>query len=321
MSIKKVTCYGSGLIGAGWATTFALAGNLEIIVYDVDTTRLEDAKSAVSRELDFLVSEKIMTRDESEEKLSHIRFTSDVEEALKEADFIQENTPEILSIKQTVVAEIEAICPSNAIIASSKSGLLISDIAAKADHPERFVGGHPYNPVYLIPLVEMTSGEKTDKDILQEAYNFYKQIGKEPVILQKEVPGFISNRLQVAVLREAMELVDRGVCTMDEVDRALCYGPGLRMGLMGAHTIFQLTGGKFGIGGAIQHIGSAMSAWFRDMANWTEFPATYQNPEHVQKMMNEVLALRTEEQGRDTEGLMKFRDKGLVTLLKYHGKL
>lgn len=320
MNIQKVTCFGAGLIGAGWATTFALADGLDITVYDLDQAKLDAAKAGIQRELDFLVSENVMTAEQSRAKVDAIRFTTDADTALKDAQFIQESGPENLELKQQIMADIEARCPADAIIATSTSGLLVTDIAAKAAHPERFVGGHPYNPVYLIPLVEMTLGEKTDPEKLQEAYDFYKALKKEPVILRKEVPGFISNRLQVAVLREAMELVHRGVCSIEEVDRALCYGPGLRMGLMGPHTIFQLTGGPHGIGGALQHIGVAMTAWFRDMAAWSEFPGIYQDPALIQKMTNDALAKRTEEQGRDTAGLMKFRDKGLVALLKYHGK-
>lgn len=320
MDIKKVTCYGGGLIGAGWATTFLLAEGLEVTVYDLSEEMLENARKSILRELNFLAGENVLSEAECEEKINSVCFTTDAKEALYDADFIQESTPERLELKQQIISEVEALCRPDAIIASSTSGLLITDIAAKAVHPERFVGGHPYNPVYLIPLVEMTYGEKTDQTKLQEAYAFYKKVGKEPVILQKEVPGFISNRLQVAVLREAMELVSRGVCTVDEVDRALCYGPGLRFALMGPHTIFQLTGGAHGIGGALAHIGTAMSAWFKDMASWSEFPEMYQNPAKVQEMMNESLKLRTIKQGQDTQGLMEFRDKGLVTLLKYHDK-
>lgn len=321
MKIQKVTCFGAGLIGAGWATSFLMGGGLDITVYDLEQSQLDAAKAAITTELNFLASEGILPQEDCQSKVNAIRFTTDPVEALKDADFIQENGPEKIEVKQQIAAAIEAHCRPDAIIASSTSGLLISDISAKAVHPERFVGGHPYNPVYLIPLVEMTLSEKTDPKLLQIAYDFYKGLNKEPVVLRKEVPGFISNRLQVAVLREAMELVHRGVCSIDEVDRALCYGPGLRMGLMGPHTIFQLAGGPHGIAGALVHIGAAMTAWFQDMASWTEFPAIYHDPAKVQQMTNEALALRTEAQGRDTAGLMKFRDKGLVALLKHHGKL
>lgn len=321
MQIKHVTCYGSGLIGAGWATTFAMAGGLEITVYDLEQEKLEAARASIRRELEFLVSEGVLTQEACRSKLETVRFTTDPAEALAQADFIQESTPEKLELKQQIIRDIETYCRPDAIIASSTSGLLISDIAAKAGHPERIVGGHPYTPVYLVPLVEMTGSEVTNPQKLQAAYDFYKSIHKEPVILRKAVPGFISNRLQVALLREAVDLVNNGVCSIDEVDRALCYGPGLRMALMGPHAIFQLAGGAYGIHGALLHLGTAMPYWLRDMASWTEMPGMYQDPALIQKLTNEALALRTEEQGRDTAGLMKFRDKGLVTLLRYHGKL
>lgn len=171
MGIKKVTCYGGGLIGAGWATTFLLSERLEVKVYDLSEEMLENAKKSILRELNFLVGEGVLSETECEEKINSVCFTTDAKEALYDADFIQESTPERLELKQKIISDIEALCRPDAIIASSTSGLLITDIAAKAKHPERFVGGHPYNPVYLLPLVEMTFGERTDKDKLQDAYD------------------------------------------------------------------------------------------------------------------------------------------------------
>lgn len=321
MTIKNVTCYGTGLIGSAWITSYLITGGLTITAYDLDMDKLDAARASILSQLAFLVDEGIITQEDRDTRLGSVHFTTNPQEALRNADFIQENGPENLALKQDIIATIERYCRPDAIIASSTSGLLISDISAKAAHPERIVGGHPYNPVHLIPLVEMTKCDKTDPNVLQAAYDFYKALRKEPVILQKEAKGFICNRLQVAILREATDLVNRGVCSIDEVDRALCYGPGLRFALMGPHAIFQLTGGAYGIAGALKHIGAAMPAWLEDMATWTEFPGIYQDPALIQKMTNEALALRTEEQGRDTAGLMRFRDKGLVTLLKYHGKL
>lgn len=320
MNFKKVTCYGSGVVGAGWATSFLMSG-LDVTLFDIDPVRLSMAKKQVEDNFNFLADEGVVKRDEAIGWMEHLECTSDAVLAVKNADFIQENGPENLAIKQSIMADIESNCRPDAVIASSTSGFLISDISAKATLPQRFIGAHPYNPVHLIPLVEMTRGEKTDQIVLEKAYEFYKQINKEPIILRKETPGFISNRLQVALLREATDLVHRGVCTIDEVDRALYYGPGLRLGLMGSHAIFQLTGGPYGIEGALKHIGAAMPVWFADMASWTEFPGIYQDPALIQKMTNEALAMRTEEQGRDTAGLCAFRDRGLVHLLKFHKKL
>lgn len=320
MNIQHVACYGSGLIGSGWATNFLMAG-LTVSVFDVDNQRLEAAKKQVEENLRFLVAENVLGATELTNLLSKIVYTTDPTGAVATADLIQENGPENLEVKQGIVAVIESHCRVDAIIASSTSGLLISDICAKAVHPERFVGAHPYNPVHLLPLVEMTRCEKTDPAILQNAYDFYKSMRKEPIILRKEALGFICNRLQVALLREATDLVHRGVCSIDEVDRAVCYGPGLRLGLMGPHAIFQLTGGPYGIAGALKHIGAAMPAWLRDMATWTEFPGMYADPALVQEKTNEALAQRPVEQGQDSAGLATFRDKGLVYLLKFHGKL
>ncbi|MEG1577280.1 MAG: 3-hydroxyacyl-CoA dehydrogenase family protein [Oscillospiraceae bacterium] len=320
MDAKKIVCYGSGLIGSSWATNFLMAG-LDVTLFDIDDARLEAAKTLINQNFAFLVEQDILKQADCATMLTRLNCTTDAATAVKGAYLIQENGPENIALKQTIAATIEANCPADAIIASSTSGLLISDIAAKATHPERFIGAHPYNPVHLIPLVEMTKGEHTDPNVLQEAYDFYKSIKKEPIILRKEAPGFISNRLQVALFREAADLVDRGVCTIDEVDRAVCYGPGLRLGIIGGHTIFNLAAGPYGIKGALKHLGPAIPVWLADMASWTEWPALYQDLDKIQAMTDEALALRSPEQGRTISEVADFRDKGLVTLLKFHGKL
>jgi len=316
--MKNVSCFGTGVIGCGWATNFLLAG-LKPTLYDIDEDKLNTAKAQIENNMCFLVGENVITQAQYEVYMGNLSCTSDPEEALREADFIQENGPENLDIKRKIVKTIETYARPDAIIASSTSGLLITDIAADAEHPERFLGGHPYNPVHLIPLVELTRGEKTDPKVLERALAFYKSVKKEPILLRKEALGFISNRIQVALYREAVDLVCRGVCTLEEVDRAVCYGPGLRFGLMGPNAIFQLGGGAHGISGLLHHIGATVPLWWKDMARWTDWPEGWH--ESVQAQMNEAMAMREEAHGRTNEGMAAFRDKGLVMLLKYHGKL
>lgn len=316
--MKKITCFGTGVIGCGWATNFLMAG-LQPILYDIDKSKLDEAKKEIEHNLRFLLESKVLTPEQYEAGLEAIIYTTNPQTALQEADLIQENGPENLSVKQSIVETIEAFAPPGAIIASSTSGLLISDIAAKAKHPERFVGAHPYNPVHLIPLVELTRGEQTDQQHLDNALSFYKSIKKEPIVLRKEALGFISNRIQMALYREAVDLVCRGVCSMDEIDRAVCYGPGLRYALMGPNTIYQLGGGAHGISGLLHHVGATIPLWWKDMARWTDWPDGWL--ESVQGRMNEALALREETHGRTNEEITQFRDEGLILLLKYHGKI
>lgn len=318
MKFNNICCYGSGLIGTGWATNYLMAG-LKVSLYDVSDDLFELAEKRIRDNFAFLVSEDVYSKDQVEGFMKNFTMTSDPAKALADADFVQENGPENLEIKQKIVETIEANCRPDVIVASSTSGLLISDIAAKAKNPERFMGGHPYNPVFLIPLVELTKSDKTDATLLQQAYDFYMEIGKEPIILQKEALGFISNRLQAAIHRESMDLMNRGVCSMEEIDRAMCYGPGLRWGLIGHNTVSQLAGGVHGIGGATKHMGPSMALWWKDMADWKDFPEGM--VEKLQPMMDEAMAKRDERHGRTNEEIIAFRDKGLVMLLKYHGKL
>ncbi|MDL2219631.1 3-hydroxyacyl-CoA dehydrogenase family protein [Ruminococcaceae bacterium OttesenSCG-928-O06] len=318
MKIKNTTCYGAGLIGTGWATNFLQKG-LKVVMYDISDDLFAQAEERIRHNLDFLAEEGIYTKAEVDGFMANYSATSDPAAALKDADFIQENGPENLELKQQIIETIETYAKPDAVIASSTSGLNISDIAAKAKHPERIVGGHPYNPVFLIPLVELTAGPKTDPAVLDAAVEFYRFVQKEPVVLKKEAPGFISNRLQAAVIREAADLVDRGVCTVEEVDKALLFGPGLRYGLLGQVTISNLAGGTHGISGAMQHMGTTMTKWYEDMATWTSFPETWLAT--VQQGVDEAIANRPPSQGNTVEGVMRFRDKGLVMLLKYHEKL
>lgn len=318
MDKKKVCCYGSGVIGSGWATTF-LMGGCDVSLYDLNQDLLDRAREMVISHLAFFKEEGILTEEQAREALSRLCLTSHPANALAGAWLVQENTPERIAIKRQVVADIEAACPPATIIASSTSGLLVADIAAEAKHPGRIIGAHPYNPVYLIPLVELSGSEKTSPEALQNARDFYKAVGKEPVVLRREAPGFIANRLQHALYREAADLVHRGVCTLEDVDKAACFGPGLRWGLLGPNMVFQLGGGKGGVEGILRHMAPSSKGWYQDMAKWDEVPPEY--IESVQPMMEEAMKKRPPEHGNTDEEIALFRDKGLVMLLRYHGKL
>jgi 3-hydroxyacyl-CoA dehydrogenase len=318
LKIKNVCCFGSGLIGTGWATNFLMAG-LDVTLYDLSEDLFPHAEKRIRDNFAFLVKAEVYTPAQVEIFMKNFTMTSDVSKALKSADFVQESGPEKLEIKQEMAKIIDANCRVDTIVASSTSGFLISDIAARAKRPERFVGAHPYNPVFLLPLVEMTRSDVTDEGKLQQAYDFYMEIGKEPIILRKEALGFISNRIQMAVYREALDLLDRGVCSMDEIDRAVVYGPGLRWGLLGHFAVFHLTGGDEGLAGNVRKYSDAQEMWWRDMADWKKYPDGLK--EKLTPMMDEALALRDERHGRTNEEIIAFRDQGLVLLLKYHGKL
>ena len=232
MNNKKVACVGSGVIGASWAICFALK-DLDVVVYDINDEVLSKAKTIIHDNLNILKENNVLDETRLQEVENHIKLTTSMEEAVRGGLFIQESAPEHYDVKHQVVKEIEKYCLDDAIIASSTSGLLISEIAKNAKHPERFVGGHPYNPPHLIPLVEITKGEKTEEKYVQQAKDFYTFVNKEPVVLQKEALGFICNRLQMALYREVCHLVESGVCSVEDADKAVTFGPGIRWGIMG----------------------------------------------------------------------------------------
>ena len=316
--IKKVACIGAGVIGYSFALSFALKG-LEVSLYDIDDKSLTLAKDRINNSLNLLIKNKVISKWERKQILKRISYTKNMKEAVTNAGFIQESGPEKYDIKQEMVKEMEMYANDDAIIASSTSGLLITEIAKYAQHPERFIGAHPYNPPHLIPLIEITKGEKTTNENALLAKEFYTKMGKEPIILQKEALGFICNRLQMAIYREVCELVMRGVCTIEDADKAVTYGPGIRWGIMGPSLIFELGGGNNGIEGLMTHLDSSITKWLEDMADWKKFPQEFA---HIaQEGVNEELKNRTKEIGNDRESLEAYRDNMLITLLKLHNKL
>lgn len=316
--IKKVACVGSGVIGYSWALYFSLK-KLEVTLYDITEEALELARKRIDVSLDTLLKNGVVSKDEKKEIQNRIIYTLSIEEAVRDAKLIVESAPESYDVKKEIVKEMEKYTSSDTIIVSSTSGLLITEIAKDAKHPERFIGAHPYNPPHLIPLVEITKGDKTSEEVVEVAKEFYTSIGKEPVVLQKEALGFICNRLQMALYREVCDLVMRGVCTIEDADKAVTFGPGLRWGIMGPSLVFQLGGGEYGIAGALKHMGPSANMWLADMADFKKLPDEFAGI--AQAGVNEELKNRTPETGNDDASLASYRDKMLIELLKLHDKL
>ncbi len=316
--IKKVAVIGCGVIGASWALLFAMKGK-EVHLFDVVEDVMHAAKDKMNSNIDTLVENGALEEADRQAILDRVTTYPTLEEAVADVQFIQENGPERLPIKQSVLAQIEAACPADAIYASSTSGLLISDIVANAVHPERCVGGHPYNPPHLIPLVEMTYSPKTSKENLQLAKDFYQSIGKEAVVLNKECPGFIANRLQLAVYREMIDLVMRGVCTAEDADKALVYGPGIRWAIFGHNMIMQL-GNPGGLKGMMEMLGDGGDKWLADMADWKHMP-NKEYGEIAQASVDEMMKNFPDYIGHDNAHCSKYRDEMLIDILKLHHKL
>ena len=315
--IKRVACVGGGVIGSSWAIQFAMKG-LDVVLYDINDEQLAKSQAQMHKSLDALEQFKAVTPQRRQEIAGRVKLTTSMEEAVKNAQFIQESGPERLEIKRSILAQVEEFASPDAIYASSTSGLLVSDIAAQAAHPQRCVGAHPYNPPHLIPLVELTSGDKTDPELLQLAYDFYQSIGKEAVLLRKECPGFIANRLQLALYREVQDLIMRGVCSVEDADKALVYGPGLRWAIFGHNMIMQL-GNPGGLTGMVQMLGNSGDRWLADMASWTHQPDNW--AEVAQPGVDQEMANFPDHIGHTNEDCAKYRDQMLIELLKLHRKL
>lgn len=317
-NIKKVACVGAGVIGYSWALYYSLK-KLSVTVYDLTEDKIDLAKNRIHESLLNLEKNNVVQENEISEIESRITYTTSMEAAVKDVQFITESGPENYEVKQKMAEEMEKYTADDTIIASSTSGLLVSEIAKNAKHPERFIGAHPYNPPHLIPLVELTKGDKTDEHVLEVAKEFYQSIDKEPVVLQKEALGFICNRIQMAVYREVCNLVMNGVCTIEDADKAVTYGPGLRWAIMGPSLVFELGGGEGHIDGLMKHLNPSISLWLHDMADFKDFPEEF--PEIARKGVEEAMKNRPAEIGNDDQSLAEYRDKMLIELLKLHTKL
>lgn len=315
--IKKAASIGGGVIGSSWTLLFAIRG-LDVVQYDINDEQIENCKTAIARNIETLIEYGALKEEDRETVNARITYTTSIADAVRDAQFIQENGPERLEIKQGILKEIEENTAVDTLIASSSSGLLISDVTANAIHAERCVGGHPYNPPHLIPLVEITYSDKTDQAKVQEAKDFYQAIGKEAVVLNKECPGYIANRLQLAVYREMIDLVMRGICTAEDADKALVYGPGIRWAIFGHNMIMQL-GNPGGLKGMMAMLGTGGDAWLADMADWKHMP-NEEYGEIAQASVDEMMKNFPEEIGHTNPEIAKYRDKMLIEILKLHHK-
>lgn len=231
MTIKNVTVLGSGLMGNGLALVFAKDEETQVILRSRNMKN--DPLAGIRANLDILIERKAMTAEKAGGILSRIVFTDDMEKALEDADFVIECVPEEMELKQNLFRDIEPLCKETCILATNTSVMSITEIAKKVKHKSRFVGAHFWNPPYLIPLVEVVKGEETSEETMNITYDYLKKIRKKPVRCQKDVPGFIANRLQHAIWREALSIVEKGIADPETVDEALRYGPGLRWPTLG----------------------------------------------------------------------------------------
>jgi len=307
MEIRNVACVGAGLIGQGWATLFSSAG-LEVILQDVTDTVLQRSIEAVKSNLRFLETNKFLKRGEADVALKKIKMSTLIGEAVRDADYVQESVPDNYDFKKQVFREMDIAAPDHAILASSSSGLLMTEIQKVTLKPQRCVLVHPALPVYLLPLIEIVGGEQTDRETATVACDFMKRLGKTPVLLKREVPGYIINRLQAALLREAIDLVDKEVASAEEVDKAFCMGVGLRDPIIGPLLRIHLAGD--GVERFIENFSQSYRNRWETMETWTSIP-----PSAVKKIVNgvkEMDVVRT----KTLDEIKSWRDEMLVKFLR-----
>ena len=305
--IRRIAIVGTGVIGASWAALY-LAQGLEVVATD-------PAPGAEAKLREFVANAwPALTRLglAPGASQSNLTFTADLAKALANADFVQENGPERVDFKQKLYGQLDELLPPHVIIASSSSGIPMSQIQPGAHaHPERCVIGHPFNPPHLIPLVEIVGGAKTSAETIQRADEFYTSIGRKTVRIKKEMAGHIANRLQAALAREVWYLVAEDVVSAADVDAALSWGPGLRWGVMGNMLLNHLAGGAGGIEHALKGLGGPMAAW------WKTLGSPEMTPEFQQKLIDSVHA---EVGSRSIEELEAERDELLIGLVQLRNK-
>ncbi|MGZ3569709.1 MAG: 3-hydroxyacyl-CoA dehydrogenase NAD-binding domain-containing protein [Thermodesulfobacteriota bacterium] len=306
MEIRKVACVGAGLIGQGWATLFSSAG-LEVILQDIAETILEKAVKGVKSNLRFLEENRLLKGGEADLAMKKIKISTLIGEAVRDADYVQESVPDNYDFKKQVFREMDIAAPGHAILASSSSGLLMTEIQKATMKPQRCVLVHPALPVYLLPLVEIVGGEQTVRQTETAAFDFMKSLGKTPVLLKREVPGYIINRLQAALLREAIDLVDKGVASAEDVDKAFCTGIGLRDPIIGPFLRIHLAGD--GVERFIENFSQSYRHRWETMETWTSIP-----PSAVKKIVSgvrEMGVVRT----KTLDEIKSWRDEMLVKFL------
>src|SRR6202050_3144165 len=305
--IKNVAIVGTGVIGASWAALY-LARGLNVVATDP----APNAEANLRRYIDAAWQDLTAIGISPNGSRDHLRFTADMKEAVAGADLVQENGPERKDFKIKLFADMDAATPKDSIIASSSSGLTMSVMQSACKYPERCVIGHPFNPPHIVPLVEVVAGAKTSPETVARAISFYTSIGKKPIHVRKEVVGHVANRLQGALYREIVYLIEQGVLDVADSDAAVCWGPGLRWGVMGPNLLFHLGGGQGGIQHFMGQFTGPVSIWWKDLGALTEF-----SPEVKKTIIEGVIK---EANGRSIEELERERDTVLLELLATRAK-
>lgn len=301
-AVQTVACIGAGVIGGGWVAYF-LSRGYQVRAWDPAADASERLAAVIDAAWPALVEVGLQpgaSRD-------NLTFCETLEDAVGQADFVQESAPENLELKRKLLADIDRAAPPEIAISSSTSGFSMTEMATQAEGAHRLVVGHPFNPPYLIPLVEVVGGEQTGQDVVVWTAEFFKHAGKYVIVMPREVPGFIANRLQEALWREALHMIDNGEATVEQIDYAITEGPGLRWAFHGPMLTFHLAGGPGGMGHMLDHFGPSL------LSPWTRLDA----PELTTELRNDVVAgCVVEASNRTITDLVKERDEMLIAIMR-----
>ena len=304
--IKTIAVIGTGVIGTGWIIRF-LAHNKIVHAYDKDIKLKKNLIAEIKRAWPY--SKKLFNKKKL--NLKNFKYFTSIEEALSGVDFIQESATENYVLKTKLMNTIGKYAKLNVIISSSSSGLLPTKIYSKCKNPKRTMIGHPFNPVYLLPAVEIVPGKKSSKKFLKKAKDFYQSISMNPIMVKQELPGYLSDRLQEALWREGLHIINEGHASTEDLDRAIEDGPGLRWSLMGTFLTFHLAGGKAGMRHMLEQFGPALKL------PWTRLKA----PNLSNKLINRLVeGTKKQSRGKSVTKISNIRDGYLVELQKLRKK-
>ncbi len=302
---------GAGVIGASWASLF-LASGRSVAVYDPSPKAETTVRQYIDNAWPVLEQLGLTTQGTSGGDPDNISFHNNAAAAVEGTGFVQESVPERIEIKHALYRDIESALPADAVIASSASGLTLSEMQAGWKNPKALVLGHPFNPPHLIPLVEVMGNEKTTAGVVEKAEAFYKAVGKVTIRVNKEVPGHVANRLQAAVWREAIHMVSTGVASVEDVDTAMWAGPGLRWSVMGPTMLFHLGAGEGGLDEFCKRYSDSFNRW------WDDLGELHLDPAIATELIRGVVA---EADGVSAAELGAKRDAMLAAVLTATGKL
>jgi len=305
--VRTVTCAGAGVIGGGWAAYF-LARGYDVVAWDPAPDAEDKVRHLVDAAWPALTALGLVEGADRD----RLSYEPDLKKAVEDTDFVQESAPEVLELKRQLLADIDAAAAPHVVISSSTSGFGMSEMQISCAQPERTVVGHPFNPPYLIPLVEVVGGMDTSAEVVDWTARFFEVAGKSVIRMDREVPGFVGNRLQEALWREALHMVAAGEATVEQIDQAIVDGPGLRWALQGPCLTFHLAGGQGGMAHMLDHFGPSL------LSPWTRLVSTELTPELRDAM---VEGTEREAAGRTIDELVQERDQGIIAILRALGRV